>query len=553
MTRWTVAACVFVGMLANGISTLAEPPVRDLAWFLKRMRTVDHLPELEDSHTAMSSTWDRAGGNADANDFKQITEDGRNILLDVDGPGCIHRMFLGHLGPNQKGTRFQVFLDGAKTPTIDMPLIEFFAEHDGPLPYPIVFDKTYPGTLFPVPFAKHCRVQLVNPNVGKLDKKKHPFLSPWSTYWQIVYTRYQQNNIHVESLRWPLRESDKRELDKTCQAWLAAESKPTGPAEPPKVDDKFSLRPGEKIEFPLKDKGVIRQLRLAVEPDTAEALLGLRLQITFDGAKLPGVDAPVGRFFGHAYSSASKGKPSPGVLLTRRPPAPLPAKVPETVYPADFHSLLLGADADGATARFPMPFADGALIRLENQSNRPIEKVRLGLWVDQLDSIPANWGRFQATWREAPAATPATPKFGPRNVPGHIVLERNGRGKYVGVMLHVDWPSKRWWGEGDWLIWTDEHDWPPSYHGTGSEEYFNSGWCIFDRKAVSGFVTARPGNVAVYSFHLNDAFQFRRYIRVVEEQMGHRSVLATHPRWGSVAYWYSQPARAADSTVGSGG
>ena len=54
-------------------------------------------------------------------------------------------------------------------------------------------------------------------------------------------------------------------------------------------------------------------------------------------------------------------------------------------------------------------------------------------------------------------------------------------------MLQVDWPTNLWWGEGDFLIWTDENAWPPSYHGTGSEEYFNSGWGMFDRKAISGF------------------------------------------------------------------
>ncbi|MBN2578544.1 MAG: DUF2961 domain-containing protein [Pirellulales bacterium] len=53
--------------------------------------------------------------------------------------------------------------------------------------------------------------------------------------------------------------------------------------------------------------------------------------------------------------------------------------------------------------------------------------------------------------------------------------------------------------------------------GTGSEEYFNSGWCRFDRKVVSGFLTLRPGHPTVYSFHLNDAFQFQRRICVVEE------------------------------------
>lgn len=133
------------------------------------------------------------------------------------------------------------------------------------------------------------------------------------------------------------------------------------------------------------------------------------------------------------------------------------------------------------------------------------------------------------------------------------MLAREGRGKYVGVMLTVDWPyeSDYWWGEGDWLIWTDESGWPPSYHGTGSEEYFNSGWCQFDRKAVSGFALLRPGHPTVYSFHLNDAFQFQRQIQVVEEQMGlgpgEKVIRERHPLWTSTAYWYGDCAQSADS------
>jgi len=96
-----------------------------------------------------------------------------------------------------------------------------------------------------------------------------------------------------------------------------------------------------------------------------------------------------------------------------------------------------------------------------------------------------------------------------------------------------------------------EDGWPPSYHGTGSEECFNSGWCKFDRKAVSGFVSLRPGHPTVYSFHLNDAFQFQENIRVVEEQMGlgegDTMIRNQNPIWGSTAYWYALPARPAES------
>jgi hypothetical protein len=204
---------------------------------------------------------------------------------------------------------------------------------------------------------------------------------------------------------------------------------------------------------------------------------------------------------------------------------------------------------------FPMPFLDGARIELVNTGNMIAERVELMLDVEKVKSIPKNWGRFHVTWSQAPAATGATPKFGKQNVPCKIFLSRRMRGKYVGSMLQVAWNSNDWWGEGDWLIWSDENEWPPSYHGTGTEEYFNSGWGMFDRKAVSGFVSLRPGYPTVYSFHLNDAFNFQNNIQVVEEQWAlvpgetfPNQIMATKsPMWSSTAFWYAETAVGAES------
>ena len=139
----TVAAA---GMLAAGL--LARPAeqtpadVRDVSWFLKRMRTVEHLPELEDSHTALASTWDRTGRNADGTDYKRV-EGTVNVLLDADGPGCIHRLFTGGSEPGRPdlpgylrvdGTRLQVFLDHAPVPVLDEPVVDFFDPGKGPVP-----------------------------------------------------------------------------------------------------------------------------------------------------------------------------------------------------------------------------------------------------------------------------------------------------------------------------------------------------------------------------------------------------------------------------------
>lgn len=552
MTKWIVTTWLMLTLLiVPPIGAQEQPPVRDLSFFLRRLRTVDHLPELEPSHTAMSSTWDRSGGNGDGTDFKTVVKPtadspGRNILLDTAGPGCIHRIFVGVLTEQQAGTRIQIFLDDSPKPLFDMPILEFFDDSKGPFQYPLVFHKSYPGTLFPIPFEKHCLVQLVNEQFGKPDWKD----ATWSNYWQITHTRYP-DSVKVKSLAWPLSEAEKKEVDSTAQAWLEAESQP--PTEPANWTIDFNqsaeMESGKTVNIDLSGTGVIRQMRIIMDPATPEVLRGTRMQIRWDGATEPSVDVPIGHFFGHAYCGHSRWFTSKAAVLGRRPLK----DSPYVDYTSAFNSLLLGVTEKEAYSRFPMPFANGAKLTVENQSGKRLENLRVRLDVERLERIPANWGRFHATWSEAPAATDKTPVFGPKKVPGKVVLDRDGRGKYVGVMLTVDWPYEAgyWWGEGDWMIWTDETGWPPSYHGTGSEEYFNSGWCQFDRKAVSGFVMLRPGHPTVYSFHLNDAFQFQRNVRVAEEQMGYgpgeKVIRERHPFWTSTAYWYADTAQSAGS------
>jgi hypothetical protein len=552
----------FCGMflLLSGAANAGDVPERDLTYFLRRLRTVDHLPELDASHTAMSSTWNRSGDNNDRGDFKNIVmatakTPAYNVLLDTEGPGCVHRIVTGMLPgfvgkahesqhENLKKTRLQVFLDRSETPIFDMSLSEFFDDANGPFPYPLTFRKTFPGTLFPIPFAKHCLVRLVNENYGKPGWDD----IAWGIYWQVVHTRY---STPIKSLVWPPNEAEKKEIEATSHAWLKAESRPAEEPAQWTTDQTTALEPGKSMVVDLQGSGVIRQMRISVEPATPEVLRNTRLRIVWDGTGKPSVDVPVGHFFGHAYSGHGKTFTSGAAWLKREMRAAGTPRV-NVEYSGDYNSLLLGVTPTEAYSRFPMPFAKGATVTIENRSGIPIENLRLKLDVEPLATLPPNWGRFHTTWAEAPAATDQSPGFGPKQIKGTTLLTHTGRGKYVGAMISVDWPhAKKWWGEGDVLIWTDEEGWPPSYHGTGSEEYFNSGWCTFDRKAISGFVTTRPGHPTVFSFHLNDAFQFQQNIQVVAEQVGaaggQQVIDKSHPLWTTTAYWYADPAQPAGS------
>jgi len=560
MTR-TRSFCFSIAMVISflGASGRAAEPVRDVAYFLKRLRTLDHLPELEDSHTAMASTWDRSGGNIDGFDYKRIEPDGRNILLDVDGPGCIHRIMgacQAHsrregFSKKQKGTRIQIFLDRARQPAIDMDLNDFLIRRDKtPFPYPLVFEKTYPGCLHPIPYEKHCLVQLVNENFQP-EKKDYDMFhwkksAIWGGWWQLTYTTYPKE-IRAKTLELPLSGEAKREQQAVVRAWLKAESSPPPVPKTWSVQRDVAIGAGRSEEIRLAGTGVIRQLRMAVHPSDPESLKSLRLEMVWDGSESPSVDVPVGYFFGHANTGHNTVHRSPGVMP---PGKELEGRGPAFEYNCNFDSMLLGVTPEEAYACFPMPFAKGAVVRLRNTHVDKTISARVRLDVEKRETLPRNWGRFHATFTEERAHSEQSAKLGPKKVPCKTVLQRHARGKYVGVLLHVDWPSGGWWGEGDWLIWSDENEnqWPPSYHGTGSEEYFQGGGGQFDRKAVSGFVTGRPGHPTVYSFHLNDAFQFRKNIRVAEEQMGFGiSLRDKRPIWSSTAFWYAESALPAGS------
>jgi hypothetical protein len=490
-----------------GEAATAQPIARDLVFFLRRLASTDHLPELDGSRTAMYSTWDREGGNQDDADFKRVEGD-RNVLLETEGPGCVQRIFTGLLGAFVEGTRIEIYLDREAEPLFRMPVDDFLAPVGGPFTPPLVAGAPYPGLLMPIPFAEHILVQLVSEE----EEKK------WGEYWQVTYSIYEPGT-RVTSLRWPPGPGENEQMAKTAAAWRAA-LQPGGGAPPASYDvQRWRLRAGASQEIALQGCGIIRRLRVSLQPNTTELLQGVFVRMYWDGEQAPAVDLPVGYLFGNAEHGDDAA--------------------------ARFDSLLMGVTGEHAYTSFPMPFARGARLLFENRTAIDVEVLQTGLRVEPCAGLPENAGRFHAALAESRAAIEGGEKAGPLEVPVHTVLEIEGRGKYVGAMLFVDWPYGEWWGEGDWLIWSDEQGWPPAYHGTGSEEYFNSGWSGFDRKAISGFIKVRPGPVGLYSFHLNDAFQFRERIRVAVETVGLEGgdtiIREQHPTWKSTAFWYEAP------------
>ena len=94
--------------------------------------------------------------------------------------------------------------------------------------------------------------------------------------------------------------------------------------------------------------------------------------------------------------------------------------------------------------------------------------------------------------------------------------------------------------EGDEYIYVDGEE-QASIRGTGSEDYFNSGW-YFDRGVYSApyhGVTIKDemlSRINAYRWHIEDAIPFTKSFRFTMEHGGQND--APDVDYCSVAYWY---------------
>jgi hypothetical protein len=217
----------------------------------------------------------------------------------------------------------------------------------------------------------------------------------------------------------------------------------------------------------------------------------------------------------------------------------------------------LGA-SHGLTAYFPMPFATAARITVEHRGERPLGGLLPALWYhvdyETYDRpLPADALRFHAQWRhETPTVAvgrhPNVQLHDGLNVDGaenYVALDAVGAGQMIGLVLQIDNVAGGWYGEGDDMVFVDDEPWPPSIHGTGTEEIFGGGACPAREYAglYHGFhLIESPdyaGLVGAYRWFVQDPIRFTRALRWTVEH-GHANNFANH--YASVAYWYqSEP------------
>lgn len=297
--------------------------------------------------------------------------------------------------------------------------------------------------------------------------------------------------------------------------------------------DFISFKAGETKELVRLDgPGAITHIYLTPAANRAFLRTAV-LRMYWDDEPSPSVETPLGDFF-------CAGDCNPRLFASR------------------FVVVNHGSGTIGYNAYFPMPFRKRARITLENCGQEAVAAFWYHVEYEFYDrELPADTAYFHAHWRrenptkvnraDVPADKVNRTLWDGRNATGkddYVILEAEGTGHVVGLYLTCHNLAGGWWGEGDDMIFIDGEKWPPSYHGTGTEEIFGGGACPNLEYAgpYTGFLSIREqekatwrGQNSMYRWFAHDPIRFRRSIRWTIEH-GHANNFEND--YSSVAYWY---------------
>jgi hypothetical protein len=299
--------------------------------------------------------------------------------------------------------------------------------------------------------------------------------------------------------------------------------------------DRIVIAPGAARRLLQVDEpGVIRHVWMTAASDDPCHLRTATLRASWDGAPTPCIETPLGDFFGLGHA--------------------------RTVNHWSLPLQMSPQDGKGLNCWFPMPFGT-ARLEVTNDGQAPLV-LYYHIDYELTPATEPDAGRLHVRWHrqdptdgiERAGRSNEDYLFGGVNLDGagnYVILEASGEGHYVGCHLDivnrsgVDPGTFDWYGEGDDMIFVDGEAFPPSLHGTGTEDYFGTAWCPTQPYSGPYHGVILPGGpnwsgeVSLYRYHIEDPIRFRRSIRVTIEH-GHANRRSDD--LSSTAYWYqSEP------------
>jgi hypothetical protein len=268
-------------------------------------------------------------------------------------------------------------------------------------------------------------------------------------------------------------------------------------------DDALHVKAGETVTlFSHAGAGCVHRLWVTIAPREDAAILSqVILRMYWDGDEYPSVECPIGAFFGVGFGEQK-----------------------------DYISMPLDETSGGYNCYWPMPFHRSARWTLTNGAAKPIDSFYYNIDYTALDSVPQDTRCFHAQFRRENPTEPG------RN---YTILDTVGEGHYVGTALFMAGRGGLYFLEGNEMVYVDGAA-TPSIEGTGTEDYFCSGW-YFDRGTYSApyhgviIKDEKRSRISAYRWHIEDAIPFRKSIRFTIEHGTGNAVTADY---SSVAYYY---------------
>jgi hypothetical protein len=239
----------------------------------------------------------------------------------------------------------------------------------------------------------------------------------------------------------------------------------------------------------IKESGTIRRIWATLGNRSPEVLRGVKIEIYWDGAKTPAVQAPLGDFFCHSLGHMT------------------------TFENACFYS----PEGRSFDCLIPMPFHKSAKVLLVNESGHDT-----GIYYEVDATVGEKHNAqslyFHSYWRRE---NPTTLRQDMAILP-HIA----GQGRFLGCNLGVrqnQLCTNFWWGEGEVKVYCDGDTEFPTLCGTGTEDYIGDGFgqsYFHCRYSGNQYVSTNRDAYGFYRLHIPDPVWFHKDIRVTIQVMG---------------------------------
>jgi hypothetical protein len=244
------------------------------------------------------------------------------------------------------------------------------------------------------------------------------------------------------------------------------------------------LQKGNKFEaLNIDGPGTIRRIWITTDPRTPEALRAVRIEMFWDGATEPAVQAPLGDFFCHSLGQMTPFQ----------------------------NACFASAEGRSFNCYVTMPFRRNARIVVTNESDRLLTffyDIACTLGDDHGDDMLY----FHSYWRRENMTEVRHDMS--------ILPRIEGKGRFLGCNLGIRLKPNcqhMWWGEGEVKVYLDGDRELPTLVGTGTEDYVGSAWGLerfVNMYQGTQYMSKEKGAWGFYRFHIPDPVYFYEDIKV---------------------------------------